>query len=69
MNTENLKTLLETKTPLTEKEILSNLPTEKIPAWESFMRGKTVPRLPNGDHGVYSWDLSQFLNLLENKKL
>jgi hypothetical protein len=30
--------------------------------WEIFMRGKTCPILENGDHGVYVWDLHQFLS-------
>jgi hypothetical protein len=29
------------------------------------MRGKTCPILDTGDHGVYPWDLSQFVDFLE----
>jgi hypothetical protein len=45
-----------------ESEILFNLPKELHNDWDNFMRGKTCPILDNGDHGVYSWDLNQFLN-------
>jgi hypothetical protein len=45
-----------------ESEVLFNLPQELHSDWDNFMRGKTCPILDNGDHGVYSWDLNQFLN-------
>jgi hypothetical protein len=45
-----------------ESEILINIPFEFREKWDNFMRGKTCPILENGDHGVYSWDLNQFLN-------
>jgi hypothetical protein len=45
-----------------ESEVLLNLPQELHSEWDNFMRGKTCPILDNGDHGVYSWDLNQFLN-------
>jgi hypothetical protein len=45
-----------------ESEILFNLPQNLHNEWDNFMRGKTCPILDNGDHGVYSWDLNQFLN-------
>jgi hypothetical protein len=45
-----------------ESEILLNLPNELQNDWDNFMRGKTCPILNNGDHGIYSWDLNQFLN-------
>ena len=45
-----------------ESEILYNLPIELHNSWDEFMRGKTCPILENGDHGVYAWDLNQFLN-------
>jgi hypothetical protein len=45
-----------------ESEVLFNLPRELHTEWDDFMRGKTCPLLENGDHGVYGWDLSQFLN-------
>ena len=45
-----------------ESEILFNLPKELHNDWDNFMRGKTCPLLENKDHGVYSWDLNQFLN-------
>jgi hypothetical protein len=45
-----------------ESEILLNLPNELHGDWDNFMRGKTCPLLENRDHGVYSWDLNQFLN-------
>jgi len=56
---ENLS--LRDKT-IKESEILVNLPQELHSDWDNFMRGKTCPILDNGDHGVYSWDLNQFLN-------
>ena len=56
---ENLS--LQDKT-IKESEILFNLPQELHSDWDNFMRGKTCPILDNGDHGVYSWDLNQFLN-------
>lgn len=45
-----------------ESEILFNLPQELHTEWDNYMRGKTCPLLENGDHGVYAWDLNQFLN-------
>ena len=44
-----------------ESEILAIIPPDTIPYWDNFMRGKTCPLLENGDHGVYGWDLCQFL--------
>ena len=45
-----------------ESEVIFNLPQELHTDWDNFMRGKTCPILDNGDHGVYTWDLNQFLN-------
>jgi len=45
-----------------ESEILFNLPHELHNDWDNFMRGKTCPLLNNDEHGVYGWDLNQFLN-------
>ena len=45
-----------------ESEILFNLPQNLHNEWDNFMRGKTCPILDNGDHGIYTWDLNQFLN-------
>jgi hypothetical protein len=45
-----------------ESEILFNLPHDLHDDWDNFMRGKTCPLLDNGDHGIYTWDLNQFLN-------
>jgi hypothetical protein len=47
-----------------ESEILINLPSELLNEWDNFMRGKTCPIMDDGDHGVFSWDLSMFLNRL-----
>jgi hypothetical protein len=55
------KISLQDKT-IKESDILFNLPQELHSDWDNFMRGKTCPILDNGDHGVYSWDLNQFLN-------
>lgn len=58
---ENLKQMCLKSTPISEGEILCKLPYELHNEWDNFMRGKTCPILDNGDHGVYSWDLKQFL--------
>jgi hypothetical protein len=50
-----------------ESEILINIPNELREEWDNFMRGKTCPVLDDGDHGVYSWDLGQFLNKFNDK--
>ena len=50
-----------------ESEILINIPFELREEWDNFMRGKTCPVLDDGDHGVYSWDLGQFLNKFNDK--
>jgi len=55
------KLSLENNT-IKESEILINLPQQLHSDWDNFMRGKTCPILDNGDHGVYSWDLNQFVN-------
>lgn len=47
---------------ISEAEILCLLPYELHEEWDNFMRGKTCPVLDNGDHGVYGWDLKQFLS-------
>ena len=46
-----------------ESEILYRMPSHEHNNWDNFMRGKTCPILDNGDHGVYNWDLKQFLNI------
>lgn len=59
---------LESKTlkkeNIKESEILSVIPFELVETWDNFMRGKTCPILENGDHGIYSCDLHQFLNVI-----
>ena len=59
---------LESKTlkkeNIKESEILSVIPFELVETWDNFMRGKTCPILENGDHGIYSCDLHQFLNAI-----
>ena len=50
-----------------ESEILINIPFKLRNEWDNFMRGKTCPILDDGDHGVYSWDLDQFLNKFNDK--
>jgi hypothetical protein len=57
---------LEAQT-IKESEILINIPNELREEWDNFMRGKTCPVLDDGDHGVYSWDLGQFLNKFNDK--
>jgi hypothetical protein len=59
--TEKLQQLSAENNAISESKILSNLPYERLNEWDNFMRGKTCPILDNGDHGVYSWDLKQFL--------
>jgi len=61
---EKLQLLTLENNAIPESKILSNLPYEKQSDWDNFMRGKTCPILDNGDHGVYSWDLKQFLGKL-----
>ena len=60
--TETLNKLSAKCRAIKESEILVNLPSELHSEWDSFMRGKTCPNLDSGDHGVYGWDLNQFLN-------
>ena len=50
-----------------ESEILINIPSNLLEEWDNFMRGKTCPVLDDGDHGVYTWDLGQFLNKFNDK--
>lgn len=59
---ENLEKLTLENSAIKESEILLALPPELHSEWDNFMRGKTCPLLDNGDHGVYGWDLNQFLN-------
>ena len=63
---ENWIKILEQKTlekkDIKESEVLSVLPFELLETWDNFMRGKTCPILDDGDHGIYAWDLNQFLN-------
>jgi hypothetical protein len=59
---ENLKEKSRDFEFATESLVLSELPSELVEDWEIFMRGKTCPILENGDHGVYVWDLHQFLS-------
>ena len=63
---ENWINILEQKTlekkNIKESEVLYVLPFELVESWDNFMRGKTCPILDDGDHGIYTWDLSQFLN-------
>lgn len=63
---ENWIKILEQKTlekkDIKESEVLSVLPYEILESWDNFMRGKTCPLLDDGDYGIYSWDLNQFLN-------
>jgi hypothetical protein len=44
-----------------ESEIIINIPPELHNDWDTFMRGKTCPILDDGDYGVFSWDLINFL--------
>jgi hypothetical protein len=53
---------LSRKEIIKETEILAIIPEDTHMYWDAFMRGKTCPILENGDHGVYGWDLKQFLN-------
>ena len=63
---ENWIKILEQKTlekkDIKESEVLCALPFELLEAWDNFMRGKTCPILDDGDHGIYAWDLNQFLS-------
>jgi hypothetical protein len=64
----DLKNLIKNSEPIKESEVLANLPHDLHNEWDNFMRGKTCPLLDNGDHGVYSWDLNQFINIIEKSK-
>ena len=63
---ENWIKILEQKTlekkDIKESEVLCVLPYELLEVWDNFMRGKTCPILDDGDHGIYAWDLNQFLS-------
>jgi len=59
---EKLNNLAFGEELISEAEILCFLPYELHEEWDNFMRGKTCPILSNGNHGVYSWDLKQFLS-------
>jgi hypothetical protein len=59
---QNLEKISLNADHIKESEILFNLPSNLHNDWDNFMRGKTCPVLENGEHGVYSWDLNQFLN-------
>jgi hypothetical protein len=59
---QNLEKISLNAGHIKESEILFNLPSSLYNDWDNFMRGKTCPVLENGEHGVYSWDLNQFLN-------
>jgi hypothetical protein len=50
------------KRNIKESEVISTLPFNLLETWDNFMRGKTCPILDDGDHGVYSLDVNQFLN-------
>ena len=65
---KSLKNLIKNSEPIKESDILVNLPYELHNDWDNFMRGKTCPILDNGDHGVYSWDLEQFLGVLKKNE-
>jgi hypothetical protein len=56
-----LKKLIDTESCIKESDILFRIPASKHSLWDNHMRGKTCPLFDNGDHGVYSWDLQQFL--------
>jgi hypothetical protein len=58
---QTLKLISSQNTFLKESEILYHLPIPHHNDWDNFMRGKTCPVLDNGEHGVYQWDLEQFL--------
>ena len=50
------------KRNIKESEVISTIPFNLLETWDNFMRGKTCPILNDGDHGVYSLDVNQFLN-------
>ena len=61
---EQLQYLCKKNSIVTNQQILSLLPGGYNLKFEELMRGKTCPLLDNGERGVYSWDLEQFLNKL-----
>jgi hypothetical protein len=62
---KNLEKLSSENSAVKESEVLINVPSELHNDWDNFMRGKTCPILVNGDHGIYPWDLKQFVNKLK----
>jgi len=58
---QTLEDLTLNNSNIKESEILFHLPYNLIEEWDNFMRGKTCPIMEDGNHGVYSWDLNQFL--------
>ena len=59
---KTLRQLSSESSAVEESKVLFNLPQNLHNDWDNFMRGKTCPILDNGDHGVYGWDLNQFLS-------
>lgn len=66
---ENLKEKSTETQAIKESEILISLPYELHEKWDNFMRGKTCPILDDGDHGVYNWDLKDFLQYIKKNQL
>ena len=62
------KSLYKKPEAIKESEVLVILPNVLHNDWDFFMRGKTCTILDSGDHGVYSWDLNQFINIIEKSK-
>jgi hypothetical protein len=50
----------------TEKEVLEIIPEHLHNFWESYMRGKTCPRVDE-EPRVYPWDLPGFLKTLPDE--
>lgn len=61
---EQLRNLYKEPLMASNQQILRLIPEEYHLKFEEHMRGKTCPILDNGEHGVYSWDLEQFLQRL-----
>ena len=58
---QRLKFLLEQDDMVLEKDVEACIPDELYGDWENYMRGKTCPLNDEGERGVYSWDLQQFV--------
>lgn len=60
---QRLKVLAQQNDMILERNVESSMPDELFDDWENYMRGKTCPLNDDGERGVYSWDLQEFLEM------